>query len=204
MDIDEVNESQFPTTWIGSENILYLYRKKLYYNFPRIHRKLMSHIATESIKEHILEENPTIKSYYFEQQIIHKISSEDQCYFTTQNNTIAHISINVMTCIQKDAGEPVKDMQLNVLYRLRPYHPGFDAAGSFGFNNQNVLLCMQFSVLQYSDHGSKLDQIFAKAKGPECKNTLSPYRYYVNLTKLYIYYMYHHNIYIATAQSKQT
>ena len=26
LDIDEVNESEFQTTWIGSENILYLYR----------------------------------------------------------------------------------------------------------------------------------------------------------------------------------
>ena len=205
LDIDEVNESEFQTTWIGSENILYLYRKKLYYNFPKIHRKLMSYITTESIKEQsILEENPTIKGYLFEQRIIHKISSEDRYYFTTQqNDAIAHISINVMMCIQKDVGEPVKDMQFNTLYRLRPYHPGFDAVGIFGFDNQNVLLYMQFSVLRYSDHRSKLDQIFAKAKAPECKNALSPYRYYVNLTrslkpdKIVYIYMYRHNIYIA-------
>ena len=59
-----------------------------------------------------------------------------------------------MMYVEKDAAEPVKDMKLNALYRLRPYHPSFDAVGIFEFNDEKVLLFMQFSTLEYSHHNS--------------------------------------------------
>ena len=52
-----------------------------------------------------------VKGYYFEEKIFSKIALEN-CYFTVQN-TIEQLSIKVITYVEKDNVEPVKNMILN-------------------------------------------------------------------------------------------
>ena len=86
-DISEDEITNFRSTWIATENVLYVNNNKLYYNFPRMHMQLMTHITVEvADNDPELLNNPIVKAFYFEWKICGGIASE-KSNFTIQKNS---------------------------------------------------------------------------------------------------------------------
>jgi hypothetical protein len=129
-------------------------------NFPGIYEALMRMLKdNRKIEVH----NAIVDGYYFKEAICAGMNKLDIVYCDQEENDRVGSYIFEFHVKQRP-GTPVKKIQPNVLYHLRPNHPVIDAVA---YVNQTLVL-IQVSLSKYEVHKSKAGDLQNIIQGCEC------------------------------------
>ena len=160
------DRNAYATSWLSEENLTYIAEEsetefRLVVNYPTLYENLMvalkAYLGNPAFQLHHFNDD-FIRGYHFERLVCDTIqelavicqSTDDKC-----THTFRFESYSAMT-----GTEPVTELVMGVLYRLRPCHPTIDAVAYIcDEQNQPWLLLIQVSLSKYSAHTSKVTHL---------------------------------------------
>ena len=166
----------FDDSFLAKENLLYIYEGKVCLNFPseyyRLRRMLMHKdivaVSLSCTSELWLKQS--IKGQRFEMLLSDRILEKKLFLRESTGNNVNDVEVDVKQ-VQFNV-LPLKFIEANTAYFLRPGHKAIDAVISTG----NSVYLIQLSILKYRYHKSKSIDIGGISK-PESK-TQRIYEYY--------------------------
>lgn len=181
--IDDLME--FENSWVAAQGVCYYSAAdgRIKINFPTITKYLKEDIRSLVDRHTInISQYPQVKGYIMEEVIFYHLANHKSLSVQNHIKTY-HFKVDRVLDLP-----PKGDLRVDVVYRVRRYHPAIDAVGIFKHKRHFYLLFFQISKCSYQKHRSKLTDLMESrlhCKGyqeltPDCPSICQYYRNKIN------------------------
>lgn len=193
-DSNPINDEEFLSSWVAQNNICFLQDNQVKINFPRL-PQLLKQDVRRIVRDHKFDIStlPQVRGFVLE-EIFFEFARDNSIAVEDESKSIT-FKVNQVQQLYPGQGTLIMD----VLYRLRVYHPVIDAVGKFSQKDGRVVLAyFQISVSSYNDHSKKIKDLFEEnfqKKGyseltANCRTIDKYYKSKASLTNPTVYYVY--------------
>lgn len=190
--IDNIQE--FDSSWVGQNKICFLRDRRVEINFPKL-PQLLKQDVRRIVCDHRFDisTHPQVKGYLIEEMFFEYAGGKN-IVVESASNCIS-FKVNQVQTLDLDQAT----LTIDVLYRLRAYHPVIDAVGRFSQESGgDVLAYFQISISSYTDHSTKIANLFEKNCGKkgyseltdDCPTINQYYKRKASITNPTVYYVY--------------